>query len=79
MKIHDYSLSEVEEFINLRLKDSLLHKNLMDSSNYVRFILVKRLPYDFCLWMDADTIVEGDVVTFMKERDADRVRFCVGL
>jgi hypothetical protein len=34
MEIHDYSLSEVEEFINHRLKYSLLHKNLMDPSNY---------------------------------------------
>ena len=38
----------------------------------MRFILVKRLPYDFCLWMDADTIVEGDIVTFMKERDTTK-------
>ena len=71
-EIHDYLLSEVEPFINQHYSGVPKRGDLKNPSNYVRFILMKRLSYDFCLWIDADTIVQGDVVEFMNESPRNR-------
>eukprot|EP00970_Alexandrium_tamarense_P009192 scaffold1813_cov185-Alexandrium_tamarense.AAC.7 len=67
LKVHDYSLGDVAPFINTHF--NIQHRDLKDPSNYVRFILVNMLPFDSCLWIDSDTIVQGDVVPFITNRD----------
>lgn len=43
---------------------------LKSPGNYVRFILVDRLDLliSNCLWIDSDTIVKGDIVPFLEDR-----------
>jgi len=68
LEVHKYSLSDVKPFINMKFKKQ--GYDLATPSNYVRFIISDKLPNaDLCLWIDADTIVQGDIVPFMNDRD----------
>ena len=70
LELHDYSPSDVKPFINMKFSEQSSRGNLATPSNYVRFIVSDRLPHsDLCLWIDADTIVKGDIVPFMNNRD----------
>ena len=70
LEIHNYSISDVQPFINTKFAQFSSQGNLTAPSNYVRFIISNKLPQiDLCLWIDADTVVWGDIVPFMNDRD----------
>lgn len=73
LKVHEYQLSEVEPFLNTHFKKIDTKGNLLAPSNYVRFLLSTTLiDIDMCMWVDSDTIIQGDIVTFMANRDVSK-------
>jgi len=67
VRIHEYKMDDVKPFTNKHVKFA----RLQSPANYVRFLLPSWLPdVDSCLWIDADTIVQGDIVTFLQSRNS---------
>jgi len=62
----EYTLQDVQPYINSKF--SVTDRgNLKSPANYVRFILAQKLPQvDACWWIDADVIVQGDIVEYTK-------------
>lgn len=62
----EYSLEDVQPYINSNFS-ATDRGNLKVPANYVRFILAQKLPQvDACWWIDADVIVQGDIVKYTK-------------
>jgi lipopolysaccharide biosynthesis glycosyltransferase len=65
LQAHSYTAEDVELFINPHLEAK--QEALRSPENYVRYLLPTMLPgVDSILWMDADTIVRKDLVSFLK-------------
>jgi lipopolysaccharide biosynthesis glycosyltransferase len=62
-----YSKQHVRKFVN----PHVTNKRLMAPSNYVRYLLPDRLPRDvnWVLWLDSDTIVNRDIVPWLRLRN----------
>eukprot|EP00522_Entomoneis_paludosa_P008787 CAMPEP_0172446688 /NCGR_PEP_ID=MMETSP1065-20121228/6246_1 /TAXON_ID=265537 /ORGANISM="Amphiprora paludosa, Strain CCMP125" /LENGTH=423 /DNA_ID=CAMNT_0013197877 /DNA_START=41 /DNA_END=1312 /DNA_ORIENTATION=- len=67
--IHLYTLEphELDPYINPHLAPD--QQRLKSHANFVRFILADRLDIKIqsCLWLDADIIVQGDLVEWMHQ------------
>lgn len=62
----EYSLQDVQPYINSKFT-ATGRGNLKSPANYVRFILAQKLPQvDACWWIDADVIVQRDIVEYTK-------------
>ena len=63
----DFTEEEVKPYLNTHFEDRENRGNLQSAQNYVRFLLARKLPtVDKCWWLDADTIVQGDIVEFSR-------------
>lgn len=67
----DYTMQDILPYVNSNL---LANDRLKSPANYVRFILANKLPdVDACWWIDADVIVQGDLVKYSKKIHLDKL------